>query len=145
MAFERVGMSIWWEGSKGLGDHGMIKSGSHVGKIVVTICSEFFRPIEVMPLELECRGGLEAQNPNAKASDCGAKILLSRRSCFVGSHAVVHSSCGTLLNANQGVQGEMVADTSKACFELGWQRTTSLRQLVNEMVDHDMALASTAV
>ena len=60
MAFERVGMSIWWEGSKGLGDHGTIKSGSHVGKIVVTICSEFFRPIEVMPLKIECRGGLEA-------------------------------------------------------------------------------------
>ena len=63
----------------------------------------------------------------------------------MGIYTFVHSSCGFLLNAVQGVQGEMVADTSKACTELGWQRTTSLRQLVNEMVDHDMALASTAV
>ncbi|CAK0732926.1 hypothetical protein CVIRNUC_000202 [Coccomyxa viridis] len=88
MAFERVGMSIWWEGSSnGVGNHGIINRGSHMGKTVVTVCIDFFRPIE----------------------------------------------------------GEMVADTSKACTELGWQRTTSLRQLVNEMVDHDMALASTAV
>ena len=48
-------------------------------------------------------------------------------------------------NATQGVQGEMVADTTKACTELGWQQTTSLRQLVNEMVDYDMVLATTAV
>ena len=85
MAFERVGMSIWWEGSEGLGESGLVKKGSHAGKTVVTICSEFFRPIEVMPLELDCRGGLVAQYPNAKARNCGGKILLSRPSCFVGS------------------------------------------------------------
>ena len=56
MAFERVGMSIWWEGSKGLGDVGIIKKGSHAGKTVVTICSEYFRPIEVMPLRLDLEG-----------------------------------------------------------------------------------------
>ena len=48
MAFERVGMSIWWKGSKGLGDCGIISRGSHAGKTVVTICSDFFRPNEVM-------------------------------------------------------------------------------------------------
>ena len=49
MAFERAGMSIWWAGSKGVGDYGMINSGSLVGKTVVNVCSTFFRPIEVMP------------------------------------------------------------------------------------------------
>ena len=66
MAFERVGMSIWWEGSNGVGNHGVINDGSHVGKTVVTICSDFFRPIEVTPLGLDCRGGLEAHCLNAK-------------------------------------------------------------------------------
>ena len=32
MAFERVGMSIWWEGSNGVGNHGIINRGSHMGK-----------------------------------------------------------------------------------------------------------------
>ena len=49
MAFERAGMSIWWEGSKGLGDCGIINRGSHASKTVVTVCPEFFRPIEVTP------------------------------------------------------------------------------------------------
>ena len=143
MAFERVGMSIWWEGPKGLGDYGIINSGSHVGKTVVTICSDFFRPIEVMPLGLDCRGGFGAHYPNAKGSDCGAK------NCSLALPALwatfVHALVASFSMQSQGVQGEMVADTSKACTELGWQRTTSLRQLVNEMVDNDMALASTAV
>ena len=66
MAFERVGMSIWWEGSKGVGDYGIISSGSHVGKTVVTVSSDFFRPIEVILLGLDCRGGLEAHSLNAR-------------------------------------------------------------------------------
>ena len=89
MAFERVGMSIWWEGSRGLGDNGIINTGSHVGKTVVTICSDFFRPIEVMPLGLDCRGGFGAHYPNAKGNICGAKNLLSCPSCFVGNYALV--------------------------------------------------------
>ena len=89
MAFERVGMSIWWEGSRGLGDNGIINTGSHVGKTVVTICSDFFRPIKVMPLGLDCRGGFGAHYPNAKGNDCGAKNLLSCPSCFVGNYALV--------------------------------------------------------
>ena len=34
----------------------------------------------------------------------------------------------------------MMGNTSKASAELGWRRDITVRQLVNEMVDADMAL-----
>ena len=35
----------------------------------------------------------------------------------------------------------MMGNPSKASAELGWRRDITVRQLVNEMVDADMALA----
>ena len=66
-------------------------------------------------------------------------------SVSTGKYVITQGCCGALLKAAQAVQGVMVADPSKACTELGWQRTASLRQLVDEMVDNDMKLATTAV
>ena len=56
MAFERVGMSLRWEGLKGVGDCGIINRGSQAGETVVTICSDFFRPIEVRHWGVELKG-----------------------------------------------------------------------------------------
>jgi GDP-D-mannose dehydratase len=41
-------------------------------------------------------------------------------------------------------QGTMTGNPSKASAELGWRRDISVRQLVHEMVDADMALAMNA-
>ena len=42
------------------------------------------------------------------------------------------------------MQGALMANPSKASSELEWQPNTSVEQLVNEMVDADVAVAISA-
>ena len=49
LAFEHVGLPIRWEGPKGVEEVGVLARGLDAGRVLVTICADFFRPVEVKP------------------------------------------------------------------------------------------------
>ena len=54
LAFERVDMPIRWQGLKGMTEVGVLAQGPNAGRVLVTICADFFRPVEVRPLLCCC-------------------------------------------------------------------------------------------
>ena len=148
LSFERVGLPIRWEGPTGVDEVGVLAQGPCEGRILVTIRADFFRPVEVSLLLTRIIPMLPSW---AVHFACVPAVLppfprqtISARAC-ISSNISCTAACVSKTELMDGcAQGTLSGNPSKAFTELGWRPYVTVRQLVNEMVDADMALAMEA-